>query len=241
MTLETTLRVVGTRPIRPDGVEKVTGRANFGADRAVPGMLYGKIKRSPHAHARILGINADKALALAGVKAVVTAADFPEIRSEEAFVGEGPMNFRDLSRNVMARGKVLYEGHAVAAVAALSAAQRGAAWRSIGVVALVLGLVAGGLRVWNQYNLGGGWVITTRTAAPPNPATGGTYAAVSEMWLGIFIVEMLIGCLWLLSIVLPTARAQDRPASVNHLRAFSEFWAYLLVTSTLVFLLIRLV
>ena len=114
------LKVVGTRPIRPDGVEKVTGRANFGADRAVPGMLYGKIKRSPHAHARILGIKADKALALPGVKAVVTAADFPEIRSEEAFVGEGPMNFRDLSRNIMARDKVLYEGHAVAAVAALS-------------------------------------------------------------------------------------------------------------------------
>src|SRR5580692_2146692 len=91
MPSETTLKVVGTRPIRPDGVEKVTGRANFGADRAVPGMLYGKIKRSPYAHARILGINADKALALAGVKAVVTAADFPEIRSEEAFVGEGPM------------------------------------------------------------------------------------------------------------------------------------------------------
>jgi CO/xanthine dehydrogenase Mo-binding subunit len=83
-------------------------------------MLYGKIKRSPHAHARILGIKADKALALPGVKAVVTAVDFPEIRSEEAFVGEGPMNFRDLSRNVMARDKVLYEGHAVAAVAAIS-------------------------------------------------------------------------------------------------------------------------
>jgi CO/xanthine dehydrogenase Mo-binding subunit len=65
-------------------------------------------------------INADKALALAGVKEVVTAADFPEITSEEAFVGEGPMNFRDLSRNIMARDKALYEGHAVAAVAALS-------------------------------------------------------------------------------------------------------------------------
>jgi len=117
---EKELKVVGTRPIRPDGVEKVTGRANFGADRTVPGMLYGKIKRSPHAHARILGINADKALALAGVKEVVTAADFPAITSEEAFVGEGPMNFRDLSRNIMARDKALYEGHAVAAVAALS-------------------------------------------------------------------------------------------------------------------------
>jgi CO/xanthine dehydrogenase Mo-binding subunit len=119
---EQELKIVGTRPIRPDGVEKVTGRANFGADRTVPGMLYGKIKRSPHAHARILVINTDKALALAGVKEVVTAADFPEITSQEAFVGEGPMNFRDLSRNIMARDKALYEGHAVAAVAALSPA-----------------------------------------------------------------------------------------------------------------------
>jgi xanthine dehydrogenase molybdopterin-binding subunit B len=58
------LRVVGTRPIRPDGVEKVTGRANFGADRAFPGMLWGKIKTSPHAHARIIKIDAEKALAL---------------------------------------------------------------------------------------------------------------------------------------------------------------------------------
>jgi CO/xanthine dehydrogenase Mo-binding subunit len=116
------LKVVGTRPIRPDGIEKVTGRANFGADRTMPGMLYGKIKRSPHAHAWITKINTESALALPGVRAVVTAADFPEIPPEEAFVGEGPMNFRDLSRNVMARGKALYEGHAVAAVAAVSPA-----------------------------------------------------------------------------------------------------------------------
>jgi CO/xanthine dehydrogenase Mo-binding subunit len=83
MTFDTNkqgLKVVGTRPIRPDGVEKVTGRANFGADRALPGMLYGKIKRSPYAHARIIGINAEKALALPGVRAVATAADFPEKR-----------------------------------------------------------------------------------------------------------------------------------------------------------------
>src|SRR5271170_3157207 len=101
-----TLKVVGTRPIRPDGVDKVTGRANFGADMKMPGMLWGKIKRSPHPHARILGVKTDRALALPGVRAVVTAADFPDISSEEAFVGEGPMNFRDLSRNVMARDKV---------------------------------------------------------------------------------------------------------------------------------------
>src|SRR5215472_1043325 len=115
-------KVVGTRPVRPDGVDKVTGRANFGADMAMPGMLWGKVKRSPHAHARIMSINTDAALKLPGVKGVVTWADFPDIPSEEAFVGEGPMNFRDLSRNCMARDKVLYEGHAVAAVAASSQA-----------------------------------------------------------------------------------------------------------------------
>src|ERR1700760_2924350 len=121
------LRVVGTRPIRPDGVDKVTGRAMFGADMVMPGMLWGKVKRSPHAHARIVSIDASKALALPGVKAVVTAADLPDIPSEEAFVGEGPMNFRDLSRNIMARDKVLYEGPAVAAGAAVPPAIAGEA------------------------------------------------------------------------------------------------------------------
>ena len=123
-------KVVGTRPIRPDGVDKVTGRANFGADMVMPGMLWAKVKRSPHAHARIMSINVEKALALPGVKAVVIAEDFPPIASEEAFVGEGPMNFRDLSRNCMARDKVLYDGHAVAAVAATSPAIAEEALRS---------------------------------------------------------------------------------------------------------------
>src|SRR5258708_14864336 len=92
-----TLRVVGTRPIRPDGVDKVTGRAQFGADMAMPGQLVGRVKRSPHAHARIVKIDAAKALALPGVKAVVTAADFPDIPGAMAFVGAGPMTFRVLS------------------------------------------------------------------------------------------------------------------------------------------------
>src|SRR5271165_5820644 len=99
----------------------------------MPGMLWGKVKRSPHAHARIMSINVDKALKLPGVKAVVTADDFPPIASEEAFVGEGPMNFRDLSRNCMARDKALYEGHAVAAVAATSVAIADAALELIDV------------------------------------------------------------------------------------------------------------
>ena len=116
--IDSSLKVVGTRPIRPDGVDKVTGRAVFAADTRASGMLWGKILRSPHAHARIVSIDTSKAEALPGVYGVVTAADFPDIPSEEAFVGEGPMNFRDLALNCMARTKVLYEGHALAAVAA---------------------------------------------------------------------------------------------------------------------------
>ena len=117
--IDSNLKVVGTRPIRPDGVDKVTGRAVFAADTRASGMLWGKILRSPHAHARIVSIDTAKAEALPGVRAVVTSADFPDIKSEEAFVGEGPMNFRDLSRNCLARDKALYDGHAVAAVAAV--------------------------------------------------------------------------------------------------------------------------
>ena len=135
------LKVVGTRPVRPDGADKVTGRAVFGADFALPGMLAGKLLRSPHAHARIVSIDTSKARALTGVKGVVTAADFPDIASEEAFVGEGPMNFRDLSRNVMARDKVLYHGHAVAAVAATSSAIADAALDLIEVTYEVLPFV----------------------------------------------------------------------------------------------------
>jgi len=115
------LKVVGTRPVRPDGVDKVTGAATYGADFSLPGMLVGKIKRSPHAHARIVSIDTRSALALPGVKAVVTAADFPDLASEEYEAGESASNLRDLSLNCMARHKVLYDGHAVAAVAAISA------------------------------------------------------------------------------------------------------------------------
>jgi CO/xanthine dehydrogenase Mo-binding subunit len=111
---------VGTRPIRPDGVPKVTGRAMYGADMAMAGALYGKILRSPHAHARIRSIDTSAAEALPGVKAVVTAKDFPEQKFEYIGPERVAVNFWHVTRNVMAREKVLYEGHAVAAVAATS-------------------------------------------------------------------------------------------------------------------------
>lgn len=113
-------RVVGTRPVRPDGIDKVTGKAVFGPDFVTAGMLQGAVLRSPHAHARIRSIDTSRAEALPGVKAVVTAADFPDIAALEMAIGEGSGNIADLSRNCMARDKVLYEGHAVAAVAASS-------------------------------------------------------------------------------------------------------------------------
>jgi CO/xanthine dehydrogenase Mo-binding subunit len=115
-------KVVGTRPVRPDGVDKVTGRAAFGADFTLPGMIFGQVVRSPHPHARIRSIDTSAALALPGVRAVVTAADFPDLPSEVSTGGESPINFRHVSLNVIARHKALYEGHAVAAVAAISTA-----------------------------------------------------------------------------------------------------------------------
>ncbi len=113
-------KVIGTRPIRPDGVDKVTGRALYGADYALPGMLHGAVLRSPHAHARIKSIKIEKALKLPGVKAIVTADDFPEVKGVMAQVGELIVNTHYLSLNIMARDKVLYDGHALAAVAATS-------------------------------------------------------------------------------------------------------------------------
>ena len=116
------LKVVGTRPIRPDGADKVTGRALFGADLIMPGQLVGKVLRSPHAHARIVSIDAKKAHALPGVKAIITGDDFPNLADEFHDGGEAASNLRDLAMNVMARDKALYDGHAVAAVAAISTA-----------------------------------------------------------------------------------------------------------------------
>ena len=115
-------RYVGTRTIRPDGVDKVTGRARFGADFNLPGQLIGRVLRSPHPHARIVSIDTSKAEALPGVKAVITRDDFADQPSEFIPAGEMMMNYKDVVRNVMAREKALYEGHAVAAVAATSAA-----------------------------------------------------------------------------------------------------------------------
>ena len=114
------LKVVGTRPVRPDGVPKVTGLARYGADYSLPGMLWGKILRSPHAHARIRSIDTSKAQALAGVKAVMTSADLPEQKFEYVGPERVAVNFWHMTRGIMAREKVLYEGHAVAAVAATS-------------------------------------------------------------------------------------------------------------------------
>jgi len=116
-----TFKVIGTRPIRHDGFDKVTGRAKYGADYAFPGMLFGKMLRSPYAHARIKSIKFDKALALPGVKAIITAADFPVLPDKMEMAGEAPVNLAHLSDNLMARDKALYDGHAVAAVAATSA------------------------------------------------------------------------------------------------------------------------
>ena len=104
----TEFKVVGKRPIRHDGYDKVTGKARYGADIHPPGLLHGKILRSPHAHARILSIDTSKAEAHPDVRAVVTSMDFPELAEEDMIA----------SSKILARDKVLYKGHPIAAVAA---------------------------------------------------------------------------------------------------------------------------
>ena len=113
-----TYHVLGTRPTRHDALDKVTGAARYGADFQLPGMLHGKILRSPHAHARIHSIDTSKAAALPGVRAVATAQDFPIVEDRLIDFAELQGNARMIAANVLALEKALYKGHAVAAVAA---------------------------------------------------------------------------------------------------------------------------
>lgn len=116
----TEYKVIGKSPLRHDGTDKVTGRATYGADIRLPGMLYGAVLRSPHAHAKILSIDTSAAKKLSGVHAVITANDFPDLESKIVELGEGFVNRKYQSNNILARDKVLYFGHAIAAVAATS-------------------------------------------------------------------------------------------------------------------------
>src|SRR5260370_33695941 len=121
MNIVTNNKWIGQRPIRPVGADKVTGRGAFPADTTMPGMIWGKVKRSPHPHARRRGIDPSKALALPGVKAVVTAHDIVDFPIDKS-VMLGIQDMRWMCRNVMARDKALFPGHPVAAVAATTEA-----------------------------------------------------------------------------------------------------------------------
>ena len=113
-------KVIGTRPIRHDGVDKGTGRAVYGGDTRLPGLLYGQVLRSPHAHARIKSIDTSRAAALPGVKAIITGKDFPNAGDQIVDLGEGPARLKYIRDNVLATDKALYSGHPVAAVCATS-------------------------------------------------------------------------------------------------------------------------
>lgn len=113
-------KVIGTRPIRHDGTDKVTGRAKYANDTHLSNTLYAKILRSPHAHAQIRSIDVSAAEAHPGVVAVVTGKDMAEVDDRVEEMGEDAINLKYLATNILARDKVLYDGHAVAAVAAVN-------------------------------------------------------------------------------------------------------------------------
>ena len=120
LATNTDFKVVGTRPVRHDGTDKVTGRALYGADYDASGLLHGKILRSPHAHAVIKSINTSKAESLDGVKAVVTSSDFPQVADKTLELGEDEIKLKWLRDNILASDKALYGGHAIAGVAAVN-------------------------------------------------------------------------------------------------------------------------
>src|ERR1700680_79642 len=121
MNIVTNNKWIGQRTIRPDGADQVTGKAAFAGDTTMPGMIWGKVKRSPHPHARIISIDTSKAEALPGVKAVITARDIVDFPVDKS-VMLGIQDMRWMCRNVMAREKALFPGHPIAAVAATSEA-----------------------------------------------------------------------------------------------------------------------
>lgn len=111
-------KVVGTRPIRHDGEDKVTGRALYGGDLHFADLLHGKVLRSPHAHAKVLSVDVSRALALPGVRAVLTHNDLAEQEDKMVQTGEGAENLRFAADRLLAGEKVLFEGHPIVAVAA---------------------------------------------------------------------------------------------------------------------------
>src|SRR5690606_19130296 len=117
-TVERPWKLVGTSPVRPDGVDKVTGRAVYGADVRMSGLVYGRVLRSPHAHAFIKSVDVSKALALPGVLAVVTHEDLPKPAEPVMQTIRGPMPSQWDQDRILAGRKALFRGHPIAAVAA---------------------------------------------------------------------------------------------------------------------------
>ena len=101
---KTDYKVVGKSPIRHDGLDKVTGRAIYGGDVKAPGLIWGDVIRSPHAHARIKSIDTSAAEAMSGVFAVLTHADFPAAEDRDIAAGEDNVNLKRDQSNIMADG-----------------------------------------------------------------------------------------------------------------------------------------
>ncbi len=165
-----TYKVIGTRPIRHDGLEKVTGEARYGSDINLSGQLHGKVLRSPHAHARILSIDTSRAAALDGVRAVITSADLPDPGNKLTGGGEAPgLLVKYKSANMLARGKVHYHGHAVAAVAAVNPHIAAEAVKLIDVEYEVLDPV---LEVWDAMKSDAPVIIDDLYTAKADGSTG---------------------------------------------------------------------
>jgi xanthine dehydrogenase molybdenum-binding subunit len=161
-----TFRVIGTRPGRADAADKVTGRAVFGADVRLPGMIVGLVLRSPHAHARIVSIDTSDAERLPGVLAVITARDLWPTAEWGTPVNSRRKFFRD---NYLASDKVLHKGHPIAAVAAVD---RFVADEALTRIRVEYELLPPVLDVLEAMQDGAPCLHERLETAPPDQATG---------------------------------------------------------------------
>ena len=178
------LKTVGHTTRRIDAVERVTGKANYTGDMRLPGMLYARILRSPHPHARVRTVDTSKAAALAGVKAIITHENAPVWWGAGSIAGGAQYNddIKKITtqRRYIFNNPVRFVGDAVAAVAAVDRHTAEEALDLIAVDYEVLPFVIDpeealkpdAVRIWPEGNLS----PNARNEAQPNSSRRGNIA-----------------------------------------------------------------
>src|SRR5580765_6387459 len=174
-------KLIGQNYTTPDLVAKVTGKAKYAEDYRVDGMLFAKLLCSPMPHARVSRLDTSKALAMEGVKAILTADDMPGA-AVGAQLGENVQASAQAERGLT--NEPLYQGEPILAVAAIDEHTAALAIEAIDiefdplpfVVDALEGLRPGSPNARAQGNV---WMRPAPPATPPAPAAGAAPAGTA--------------------------------------------------------------